>query len=188
MMDRQHDGKLGKLGPLIALILFFTPCIANSELITHGMGRGLAATAEYLQGDAGAPAALILHGFLQTREFITVRRLADSLHESGYTILLPNLTLGINVRKESLSCEAIHTHSMQQDLNEISRWIDWLEHRKHDKIVLIGHSAGSLQLAAYLSSHLNQPIQHSILISLIAYGLGPVANETPEEQNRGTGG
>ncbi len=148
------------------------------------MGKGVAATAEYMQGDSAMPAVLLLHGFLQTREFITVRRLADSLHESGYSVLLPNLTLGINVRRESLSCEAIHTHSMQQDLREIANWIDWLEHRTHKQIVLIGHSAGSLQLAAYLNSRVEQPIQHSIFISLIAFGLGPVASETPEDKQR----
>jgi len=169
---------------LITLILLCIPGIANSGIINLGMGQGLVASAEFMQGDSTAPGVLILHGFLQTRDFITVRRLADSLHESGYSVLLPNLTLGINVRRESLSCEAIHTHSMQQDLTEIARWIDWLAHRTRHKIVLIGHSAGSLQLVAYLSSRLDPPIQRAIFISLISFGLGPVANETPEDKQR----
>ncbi len=75
---------------------------------------GLTAAAAYWQGEADMPPVLIAHGFLQTREFPTVSRLAESLADFGYSVLKPSLSLGIDRRTKSLACEAIHTHSMQQ--------------------------------------------------------------------------
>ena len=169
---------------LVYLLAWLPVSCLRAEIITLEMEQGLIATAEYLQGDEDAPALLIQHGFLQTREFITVRRLADSLHESGYTILLPNLTLGISARQQSLSCEAIHTHSMSQDTREIARWVDWLHQQTNNKLYLIGHSSGSLQLIAYLNAYPDAPITGGILISLIPYGESPASHETAADRLR----
>ena len=93
---------------------------------------------------------LILHGFLQTHHFPTVRQLADSLAGLGYPVLTPSLSLGLHRRNTSLACEAIHAHSMQKDAEEVGHWVDWLQRRYQRKPVLIGHSAGSVTLLAYL--------------------------------------
>jgi pimeloyl-ACP methyl ester carboxylesterase len=178
--DRHNCWMLITLQFLLAL----APLPAVGGIVTLQMEQGLVASADYLQGTIDAPAILILHGFLQTREFITVRRLADSLHELGHTILLPNLTLGISARKQSLSCEAIHTHSMEQDTREIARWVDWLQQQTSKQVVLIGHSTGSLQLVVYLSQHPEAPIAQSIFISLLPYGVGPASYETIADRLR----
>ena len=93
---------------------------------------GLTAVSDYWPGEADLPAILILHGFLQTREFQTVRRLAEALSDEGYSVLLPSLTLGLDRRRQSVACEAIHTHSMQQDVDELRAWIDWLAAQRND--------------------------------------------------------
>lgn len=168
----------------LQFIMALAPLPALGGIITLQMKPGLIASADYLQGTIDAPAILVLHGFLQTREFVTVRRLADSLHELGYTVLLPNLTLGISARQQSLSCEAIHTHSMEQDTREIARWVDWLHQQSDNGLVLIGHSTGSLQLAIFLSQHPEAPVTQSIFISLLPYGEGPASNETDADRRR----
>ncbi len=129
--------------------------------------NGLIATAAYKAGNPELPAVLILHGFLQTRDFPTVYQLAGSLSDSGYTVLSPNLSLGISRRNKSLACEAIHTHNMLDDLGEIDNWVNWLVSKGHNQIVLIGHSYGSLMLVAYLSSHPNPAVKKLIAISLV---------------------
>ena len=96
------------------------------------------------------PAVLLLHGFLQTRDFPTVATLARGLRDAGYPVLSPTLSLNIPNRSQSLACEAIHRHSLDDDIGEIARWVDWLKSHGHRSIVLIGHSFGSLQLLAYL--------------------------------------
>lgn len=112
-------------------ILFFAlavvgPCAADSQMVEIEAGNGLRAVARFWKGDAGKPVAMILHGFLQTRDFSTVRSLAESLADDDYTVLAPTLTLGLMRRAQSLPCEAIHTHGMDMDVDEIGRWSRWL--------------------------------------------------------------
>lgn len=163
---------------------FLTAPPSKGEIIRLQSPAGFMATAELLAGDKDKQAILIQHGFLQTRDFFTIRRLAESLHERGYTLLSPNLTLGIDNRRQSLACEAMHTHSMQQDLAEIGFWVDWLHRRSGKQVTLIGHSAGSLSLFAYLAQEASPPVNQAILISLLSFAEGPAAKENPAQQRQ----
>ncbi|MCU7922794.1 MAG: hypothetical protein KZQ88_08845 [Candidatus Thiodiazotropha sp. (ex Dulcina madagascariensis)] len=84
----------------------------RSEVIHEHLGNGLVVSAEYLQSDNRRSPILILHGFLQTRDFFTVRRLADALKDAGYPVLLPNLSLGIDHRRQSLACDKMHRYPL----------------------------------------------------------------------------
>ena len=168
---------------LLGALLAFTDG-AHSQFITQKQANGVNASAQWLAGDQDQKVVLILHGFLQTRDFFTVRRLGDALNELGYNVLLPSLSLGIDNRQKSLACEAIHTHSLTQDVEEIGSWVDWLHQTTGKKITLIGHSAGSLELLAYLSEEASPPIDQAILISLIAFAQGPIAKENEAELQR----
>ncbi len=169
-------------GLLLVWLLVATPVLG--ETIHLKQAGGLNATAELLPGDADKPALLILHGFLQTRDFFTVRRLGDALNEMGFTVLLPNLTLGVDDRRQSLACEAIHTHSLPQDSAEIEAWVEWLYQTSGKPVSLIGHSAGSLELLAYLSSYPSAKVDRAILISLVAFAQGPIAKENETDRQR----
>lgn len=126
----------------------------------------LVATAEYLEGKRGKPAIILVHGFLQTREFPTIARLASGVAEQGYTVLAPTLTLGVPRRNQSLPCEAIHMHSFESDVAELARWVTWLRARGHRQIIMIGHSFGSLQSLAHASSPSNG-VSKVIALSLV---------------------
>jgi pimeloyl-ACP methyl ester carboxylesterase len=152
---------------LFCLLISVFPVSAQAAIIQLEMRPGISASAEYLAGKDGKPAVLLVHGFLQTREFPTVATLADGLHDAGYSVLSPTLSLGIPKRKQSLACEAVHRHSMDDDIAEISRWVDWLKSRGHASIVLVGHSFGSLQLLAYLDAHPDKAIKAYIGASLV---------------------
>ncbi|MBT2969970.1 MAG: alpha/beta fold hydrolase [Candidatus Thiodiazotropha sp. (ex Ctena orbiculata)] len=169
---------------IVASTLVAATAAANSEIVYQQLESGIAVNAEYLDSDSQGPPVLLLHGFLQTRDFFTVRRVGDALHEAGYRVLLPNLSLGINDRRQSLDCEAVHNHSIEQDTNEISKWVEWLYNRTDKPIIVIGHSAGSLNLVAFLDTFRSTPVAKSILISLVAFGQGPIAKENPEEKRR----
>ena len=142
------------------------------------------ASAQWLEGDPEKKVVMILHGFLQTRDFFTVRRLGDALNEMGYNVLLPTLSLGIDNRSQSLACEAIHTHSLQKDVEEIRNWVDWLHQHTNKPVALIGHSAGSLELLAYLAEEPAPPVSQAILISLVAFAQGPIAKESDAERQQ----
>jgi len=135
---------------LLCLTLALAPVSAHAAIVRLEMRPGIDASAEYLAGLRNKPAVLLLHGFLQTREFPTVATLARGLQDAGYPVLTPTLSLGIPNRAQSLACEAVHRHSLDEDVAEIARWVDWLKSHGHRSIVLIGHSFGSMQLLAYL--------------------------------------
>jgi pimeloyl-ACP methyl ester carboxylesterase len=172
------------LGTLIFGWLLLVTHSTSGEIIVKRQDNGLLATAQLMQGDANKKAVILLHSFLQTRDFFTVRRLAEALHDTGHTVLLPNLTLGIDRRLQSLACEAIHTHSMEQDTVEIDFWTNWLHQQSGQKVTLIGHSVGSLELLAYLSKESDPPVNSTILISLIPFAQGSITkeNETQRQQ------
>lgn len=163
-----------KYGYLLFLLLLL-PQAAAAERARIELGNGLTAQAEYLSGKPTLPAVLVLHGFLQTHDFPTVATLARGLNDSGYTVLAPTLSLGVPNRKQSLACEAVHRHSLDEDLDEIDRWVKWLTSRGHRQIVLIGHSFGSMQLLAYLAGKPDPAVRGYIAASLTETQIGPTS-------------
>lgn len=131
------------------------------------MPNRLEARAYFQEGRPGKPAVLVLHGFLQTYNFHTVHSIVDGLSEAGYTVLAPTLTLGVPFRDQSLSCEAIHTQTIESDETEIETWLAWLEKQQPGPVILIGHSTGSLELLAYIASHHDPHIRKLIGVSMI---------------------
>ena len=157
---------------LLCLLISFFPAAAHAEIAQQEMRPGISASAEYLVGERSKPAVLLLHGFLQTREFSTVATLARGLQDEGYSVLSPTLSLNIPNRTQSLACEAVHKHNMEDDVAEIGRWVTWLKSRGHRSIVLVGHSFGSLQLLAYLSAKPDSAVKAYIGASLIEAQIG----------------
>ncbi len=168
------------------IMLSLGPVAASGEevSVTLEMPSGHSAEAAYWAGEPDMPAILIQHGFLQTHHFPTVRRLASALADSGFNVLTHSLTLGINQRTASLPCEAVHTHSMPKTREEIATWIDWLHTRTGQEAVLIGHSAGSVNLLDYLAHSPEAPVRHAIFISVTFFGHGEAAFESPEHAAR----
>jgi len=163
---------------LLCLLISVIPAAAHAELVQQLMRPGIPASAEYRVGERGKPAVLLLHGFLQTREFATVASLARGLHDAGYTVLSPTLSLNIPDRKQSLACEAIHKHGMDDDVAEIGHWVSWLKSRGHPAIVLLGHSFGSMQMLAYLSAKPDAAVKGYIGASLIEAQIGQTDRPT----------
>jgi pimeloyl-ACP methyl ester carboxylesterase len=152
---------------LFCLLVVLFPAEAHAVDVRLEMRPGITASAEYHAGQRAKPAVLLLHGFLQTRDFPTVAALARGLRDAGYSVLVPTLSLGIPDRRQSLACEAVHTHSLDDDVAEIGRWVSWLKSQNHRSIVLAGHSFGSLQLLAYLAERPDPAVKAYIGASLI---------------------
>ncbi len=157
---------------------------AQAELIELKLNNGITVEANYHQGETGMSSIMVLHGFLQTRDFYTVKRLADSLIDAGYSVLMPTLSLGLNRRNKSMDCGAIHFHSMDADIAEIELWVNWLHKKSASDIILIGHSAGSVFELAYLDQASNPPVKQAIFISVSYFGSGPYSHETPADAER----
>lgn len=138
-----------------------------AETIEARLPTGTFATAEFHAGKPNLPAVLLIHGFLQTREFPTVSRLAEGLANAGYTTLSPTLSLGISRRTRSLPCEAAHHHTIEQDVAEIAFWVAWLAQHKSNPVVIVGHSYGSLQSLIYAADKPSPKLRQVIAFSLV---------------------
>jgi len=152
---------------LILLALCALLPAAQAKIVEGKLTSGLLVTADYQPGKPKAPSVLLIHGFLQTREFQTVSRLADGLRTAGYTTLSPTLSLGISRRARSLPCEAVHLHTMEQDVKEIGFWVEWLEKHHPGPIILVGHSFGSLQGLIYAVNTKHPSLRQIIALSLV---------------------
>ncbi len=157
---------------LFCLLITLLPAAAQASTVHQTMRPGISASAEYQRGQQDKPAVLLLHGFLQTRDFATVATLAQGLHDAGYTVLRPTLSLNIPNRSLSLACEAVHKHGMDADVAEIGHWVGWLKFQGHRSIMLVGHSFGALQQLVYLSGRPDASIKAFLGVSLIEAQIG----------------
>ena len=156
---------------LLAWLLASTLSLAapsGSARIELAFDAGLIAEADYWPGAAEQPAVLILHGFLQTRELPAVRRLAEALAGEGFSVLTPSLSLDLNRRHQGLACEAVHTHTLHQDVAELAAWTRWLAGRAGKAPVVVAYSAGAVQLAAMLDT-LDTPVARALLIDMTSF-------------------
>lgn len=165
---------------LVGFLLLVNTILSYADTVKIKNASNKTMSAIYLPSDNNKNPILLLHGFLQTNHFSTISRLSSTLNEQEYTLLNPTLSLGINNRMQSLSCEAIHTHSLDTDAEELKQWIDWLYEKTGKKVTLIGHSAGGPVILNYINKNSTTHINHIILISLSYYASGPSANETKE--------
>lgn len=160
------------------------PVTALAESVELVLPNKLTAKAEFRKGDPGKATVVLMHGFLQTHEFPTIHRLTEGLASAGYSVLAPTLTLGVTHRRQSLACEAIHTHTMADGAKEIGVWVDWLKARKTAFIVLVGHSFGSVETLSYLSAQREPLVRKLIGISAVEGRLkvdGPLRDKVTKE-------
>ncbi len=134
---------------LLFALLMSAPCVAAE--ITETLPGGMKVTADYRAVAEGAPSVVVLHGFLVTRSFPIVQTLLAELSAGGYNVLAPTLSLGMSYRRSGLACDAVHTHTHEDDLAEAAFWVGWLARRTSGPIVLVGHSFGSAQWLGYLA-------------------------------------
>jgi len=155
-----------RCGAWLAGLLVVYGGLAGATTVESRLPSGVIADAEFWAGEPRAPAVLMVHAFLQTRSFPTLYRLAESLSERGNTVLAPTLTLAIGRRAKSLPCEAVHPHSMEDDVREIGHWVRWLVARGYREVVLVGHSSGAIQALAYIAATPHPAVKKVIAIGL----------------------
>lgn len=140
---------------------------ALSASVESKLKNGVIATADYRIGNPDKPAVILIHGFMQTRHSPPMNRLADALADSGYTVLVPTLSLGISRRVRSLPCEAAHRHSLLDEAAELGHWVEWLANQNgQKKIAVVGHSTGSQAVLVYLAGTPDSAVKKGILTSL----------------------
>lgn len=150
-----------------ALMLCVMSPAGHADILRLKSPDGAYLNAEHHRGDPRRPAVVVLHGFLQTREFLTTQSIINSLVTLGYTVLAPNFSLGVSDRRQSTQCQAPHKHRFGDDLREVDFWVEWLRHRGHPGVILVGHSWGSQHSLGYAETYPWAPVTAVIAISLV---------------------
>lgn len=159
-------------------VLLF-PLLLYAEELSLSLPNQTIANADFRPGPKDKPALLLIHGFMSTYNLNIIQIIAEE-EKDKYTVLAPNLTLNINNRRSGADCDAIHSHSMDDDVKEIDWWVNWLSNKGYKKIYLLGFSTGALQSSIYISKYHSTPVSKLILISP-AYLAG---NPFPIEQEK----
>jgi esterase/lipase len=150
---------------LCVILLPATAAIA--ETVEAQLPSGITVTANFHAGSSSLPAVLLLHGFLQTNHSPPMSTLADNLASRGYTVLNPTMSLGINRRNQNMACEAVHTHTMEDEVAEVDYWVNWLGKKKYKEIVLTGFSStGNHAVLKYVTQESHPAIKLAILTNL----------------------
>lgn len=159
---------------LVFLFLIQSPMLCLADVVELQLDQAITVTADYRAGSKAKPLVIVLHGFLQTYQFQATKNIIDGLAANNHAVLGPNLSLGVNRRKKSLECEAIHTHTLQSDLAEIRKWLQWGRKQGYRKFLLVGHSWGSHHILALMEHE-----KHNIpgLIGTILVSLTPVSDD-----------
>ena len=148
---------------IFVLIGLFSPLY--SAQITVSLPNNTVANADYRAGDPHKPVVFLLHGFMATHNLSIIQIIAEELEDQGYTIIAPTLSLNINNRRSGANCDAVHTHTMQSDVEEIAWWVNWIKNKGYKDIIMAGFSTGSLQIAIFLSLNSPEIIKKAVLIS-----------------------
>ena len=171
---------------VVYFIAFSLPVLGIADEILDTLPNGLQVYADYHEGEEGKVAILVQHGFMATHRFPTVENLVGELASQGYTVLAPTLSLNIPLRKTSIACDTIHTHHFDMDKDELEWWLQWLEKKGHEKIVLIGHSSGSLLALAYVQKNPLESVRLVIDTSLTYFESGGVG-DNKDVSEKGSG-
>jgi pimeloyl-ACP methyl ester carboxylesterase len=160
--------KMWVLGLLLAMIN-----MVHAEVIQTRLPSNLMVSADYRLGSPDKPAVILVHGFLQTRLALPMSGLAQSLNDAGYTVVVPTLSEGYNLRNKTVACEAPQRHNMTTDINEVKFWVEWLAQRTQQPIVLIGHSSSANVVLKYVADHPDRRVRQAILVSVVPIRANP---------------
>lgn len=146
---------------------------AQADVIQATLPSKLMVSADYRVGSRDKPAVILFHGFLQTRLALPMSGLAQTLSDAGYTVVVPTLSDGYNLRNKTLACEAAHRHNMQTDDAEVRFWVEWLAQRTQQPIVLVAHSSSANVVLDYVATHPDRRVQQAILVSIVPIRANP---------------
>lgn len=165
----------------LLLLLSLLSASALAAPVTMTLDNGLTANADYQTGQANKPAIMVVHGFQSTYNYGTIQSIASELADKGYTVLTPNLTLGVNNRNEPLACDQAHTSTLTDEGKELAQWANWLKTKGNKHLIMIGHSAGS---SSILSSLENNPANLEQVVLTALYDFDGWSEDTLQRDKK----
>ena len=171
----------------LLFVIYFIPLFSFSQTVSINDELENKLNANYINNDSSKIIVLILHGTRGHKKLELIQTLSERFSDSNIDTLSMNLSYGITNRNDDfLPCDIIHDHLNSKSLSEIRLWFDFIKQKnKYEKIILLGHSRGGLNIAQFYSS---LPDDNKDIISNVIM-LAPISDEysdTIEKINNNT--
>ena len=136
---------------LASFVITVTTEVRAREVTSMYEGVTLNANLEMAEGKQFADGiVLILHGVMGHNKMEIIEASQQFLFDNGVSSLAINLSLGIDNRHGMYDCDAPARHRLEDSLDELTVWIDWLRDQGADEITLMGHSRGANQVMVFM--------------------------------------
>ena len=134
--------------------IYFIPLFSFSQTVYINDEFGNKLNANYINNDFSKTIVVILHGTRGHKKLELIQTLSERFSDSNIDTLSMNLSYGITNRNDDfLPCNIIHDHLNSHSISEIKLWFDFIKQKnKYEKIILLGHSRGGLNMAQFYSS------------------------------------
>ena len=152
-------------GLALALLLSFSPAQAG-EVTLQYKGILLDANLELAAGKAAADGViLITHAGPVHRGSELYVSLQELFKKKGYSTLAINLSHRLNNRHGMYDCTITSNHRYADAADEISAWVNWLNHQGTKRVVVLGHSRGGAETALYAVEQANKSVAAVVLLA-----------------------
>ena len=134
--------------------IYFIPLFSFSQTVSINDEFGNKLNANYINNDSSKTIVVILHGTRGHKKLELIQTLSERFSDSNIDTLSMNLSYGITNRNDDfLPCNIIHDHLSSHSISEIKLWFNFIKQKnKYEKIILLGHSRGGLNMAQFYSS------------------------------------
>ncbi|WP_038051135.1 alpha/beta hydrolase [Thioalkalivibrio sp. ALJ1] len=124
---------------------------------------------------------LMLHGTLAHGRMEVMAAVQDLLADHGLNSLSINLSYGIDAREGMFECDAPVRHGIDDHMQEVSLWHQWLQDEGYGPVTLFGHSRGANHMARYLTAHEPEDIKGLVLVAASTFDEEEAAAEYEEQ-------
>lgn len=142
------------------------PLHAEAIRLEHA-GLELSATFERAAATSlsATTVVLLVHDALAHAGADIIVALQASLKQAAIPSLAPTLSLGLNARRGPFDCRLEHDHRLADAADEIGAWLAWLKSQGVQRIAVLGHAHGALQVLEATATDLDPAIAAVILLS-----------------------
>ena len=152
------------IGVLLLLLGVFHTAMASPVSIQY---KGLKLNGELVQPVRARTdrLVLLLHGTLAHHRMELIATLQRLLAERQIASLGITLSLAVDDRQGMYPCDAPHRHKLDDALDEIDAWLQWLQARGVREVVLLGHSLGGNQVARFAAERRREQVKALVLLA-----------------------
>ena len=148
----------------LLLLLGINPAVATPVSTQY---HGLKLNGELVQPAQARADRLVLlvHGTLAHHGMELISTLQTLLAERQIASLAITLSLGVDDRHGMYPCDAPQRHKLDDALDEIDAWLQWVQPRGVREVVLLGHSLGGNQVARFAAERDRPQLRALVLLA-----------------------